>query len=978
MKNTPLQKIAQVIKHCTSLMWAVVVCLTCASTASAMDFKAQQWQLVAFPYLPVDASIANVFAEAAATNGELSAVWTFDNNLKQWQSWPAQNGLATSDLTQLVAGQGYWVKTSSDLTIDLTDNAQTVGEMVLYPGWNLIGLAAGQTMGHEQALAGVPFLELWKYDSDQNKFLAVQKSLGSQIILKEEFTEIEPGQGLWVNMAGQSTLLPEMGTLLPPDVDIQPLLNLTQYGVESPWDNVTPGDVDWDEDGYFDFPNTQHMASFGDFLNRQRLSITNDGNGVLSWQATIEPAVDWLLFEAFDAEQNPVLTNFAVGNVSNTHGELILVANRTGMAPSDNYQTQIVLRANGSNQEKRIDVRLAVADVVGDYEMTVRLDNVNGKAADLHNPKYFLSFARDGQGVKAFLDEERSLLIPQTTYLSGDYIADPESHFQVLGQLYLPADHAHNPYTNDIRREFTIIGQRSDGSDGLSPLDLKGSYAENIYGIFDDPIQLTGEFVARRLSPTPKKKDQSISTIIQGDILAGSAAIPVVSAFDVNITDRFSITDLKAALSIDHTEPEALTLTLKGPQWIDNSGNPQRTTVILHQQQNRTLNDVRFDDYDPSVNSLDNYDGQLSYGLWTLEIANISSSVGSLDAFTLDISGAKVYKLTGTLADAGINIQISGCGIVRNATTNQSGYFEFDGLIPCDYEIKVLQLGYDITATNVRIIGCMQGDPCDTPVHFIQALDASQLAQLQPQLVTSAGAMRVIATPTMAMLPATIQAVDVTDYSSLGKTLTSRSWQLFKRPDATITTNDQLIDSFDPATLSGSWGVDLLNQSADAGSYYIKLNSNVTDNGTSQAEVLSYTTGLLNISFLNTANVHVGTFTAFGAAGSASIKAMDTATYDLDRFPLVSETGSQGIEDSDGFTANDLVDDAFETNAPIEPTENPPGVYSVIGDGLDQPAGNLNKHYRMYISAGQLYQGGSMYSGNFRLDTGIQSQEESK
>ncbi len=1351
-----------------------------ATSASALEFKANQWQLVSFPRLPVDASIDTIFGEAATdTNGALSAVWTFDNNTKEWQSWPSQSGLATSNLSELTLGQGYWVKTQSDLVLDVLDATEAVGEMTLYPGWNLIGLSVDQTMGHEQALAGVPFLELWKYDSNQNKFLSVQKSRGSQIILKEEFSQIEASQGLWVYMAEQSTLLPSMGTLLPPDIDIEPLLNLSTYGSEAAWDQVTPGDIDWDEDGYFDFPNTQTQVSFGDFLNRQRLSITNEGNGVLCWQATIEPAVDWLLFEAFDEEDQPVLTNIAMGNVSSTFGELVLVANRTGMAPSDNYKTQIVLRANGSLQEKRIDVSLAVADVVGDYEMTVRLDEINDKQADLHNPKYFLSFARDGEGVKAFLDEERSLLIPQLTYLSGDYVADPQSHFQVLGQLYLPQGHEHNPYESDIRREFTIVGQRSDGKDGLSPLDLKGTYSENIYGIFDEPIQLSGEFVGIRLSPTPKKKDQSISDIISGEILAEDSSV-----FEVDITDRYSITDIKTALRIEHSQPESLIVKLTGPQWTDGNGDVQRTTLVLHDKQTRSLTDVQFDDYDAAIDSLDNFDGQLSFGKWTLEIINSSTSVGFLNAWNLDISGATVYKLTGTVADAGIRIQISGCGVVDSVITDSSGNFSFDGLIPCDYELKVLQLGYEITTTGVRIIGCMQGQVCNTQADFTQVLDVQQIADLQPQLVTSSGAMKVLVSPTSGQLPITLQAVDVTDYAQLDKTIQSRTWQLYKRVNATTAiskegflidvepsngyvsygknytaysedfskwnsgssitlgatnvidprggynavkvshtgvgtsavstilkadnqgqggfsvkegdfvtnsifvkagssneirfrfanaseaflsaevldfttgeytggnnlqsstqplangwyrasatyqvtqdyenfhcdlwfskggtynlttpedvyvfgpqcevtgtsgrvdyqsannympspyapeswqrnsaynlisnvilnnpsgyetlglaerindaaaagnlaetslnasvtsgeefylaviaksiTNDNsfrlrfndeigflgsvsinidsgvkfsggggdinqmwqvtdLSDGFKlfetkmtahrdsndlwaqiifekkdgsvqapalgskayvqaaffgksndwPAIytapkaieeitasdyiptgtnhaersvngqqevliaeqttgLSGSFSHQFTNNRHDAGAYFVKLNSDVK-NASNQDEQISYQT-LDVLAFKNPEDIHLGSYSIYGAGGKAGLKAMDMATYDLDRFPLVSESGSQGMEDSDGFKADDIEDDEYQTNAPNDVNEISPGVFSVTPTGLDEPAGNLNQQYRMYISTGQLYQGGSMYSGRIRLDLGIQSQQES-
>ncbi len=131
------------------------------------------------------------------------------------------------------------------------------------------------------------------------------------------------------------------------------------------------------------------------------------------------------------------------------------------------------------------------------------------------------------------------------------------------------------------------------------------------------------------------------------------------------------------------------------------------------------------------------------------------------------------------------------------------------------------------------------------------------------------------------------------------------------------------------------------------------------------------------MAFKNPEDIHLGSFSSYGTGGTASLKAMDMATYDLDRFPLVSESGSQGLEDSDGFKADDIEDDEYQTNAPNDVNEISPGVFSVTPTGLDAPAGNLNQQYRMYISTGQLYQGGSMYSGSVRLDVGIQSQQES-
>lgn len=1189
------------MKNIKSLLGILFIALLFSMKVSAytITLEKDKWQLISFPKLPQDRSIEGLFGDSIS-NGSLVAVWSFDNANKTWHSWPQKAFDNRSGLVQLETSKGYWVKVKQNIVLSIEGDASNISEQILYPGWNLLGISSETEMSHEQAFAGVPFLELWSYDKSKNGFLSVKKSGGSQIVLQEEFTQVTPNQGYWMYVTEQTSLIPSMGTLLPPDIDLEPLLNLTEYGKETLWDQLTPGDVDWDGDGFFDFPNTQTTVAFGDFLNRQRLSITNEGNGVLSWQARLEPPVKWLLFEAFDENEQPVLTNNVVGNVSDTNGELVMVVNRVGLAPSDNYTTELVLTANGSNAEKRIEVSMAVADVVGDYEITVRLDEIDGKKADLHNPKYFLSFARDGDGVKAFLDEERSLLIPETTYLSGSYINDPESHFQVLGQLYLPKEHEHNPYQTDIRREFTIIGQRSDGRDGLSPLDLKGTYAENIYGIFEQPIQLTGEFVATRLSPIPKKKDLTITTPVMGEIVS-SAVDDGVSIFEFNVTDRYSITDVKTNLRIQHSLPEELEVYLI---------SPQDTEIKLHEKQSRSLADVRFDDYDESAESLDLLNGQLSFGLWKLKIKNHSTTVGQLESWTIDISGAKVYTINGETLP-GIRLQLSGCGIVRTVISDEiTGRFEFDGLIPCDYDISVAQLGYEVSTTTVRIEGCFKtaSNKCDSESDYIQSLSSDQLAEIAPKLVATSGTMKVIVSPTTAMLPRkqnetiSIQAVDVTDYSALSKTLKNRKWELYKRVNSwssispqgylvdvegygesipagtnyisysedykkwNETSNITLSDSniLDPrggtnavkvthsgngewgkimttngfgeggfvlakdeyVTLSafvkkgtsseirfrfangagsvikgevmnfttgaftgendlpsttvalangwyrasvtykatadfsdfhcdfsfgyngthkvssprniylfgpqcekhsaqaslipimvgditvmiplqnmtgyiatgaehedrslsnqqdvlvadgqtssalGSWSHNFDYKSSNAGIYYLKLSSEVQASGVT--ETISYTSEAINISYQNLTDYHFGIRSVYAAAGTSGMKAMDMATFDIDRPPYLVDGNPKGLEDSDSFKV--LVDEGTETNQSNDLFQNPedPSQFSFVPTGMDEQSGNLNKHYRMHISTGQLIHSPPVYGGSFRLDIGVQSSE---
>jgi len=777
------KKLAQLLKF---ISFSLVLMCT-AMQSSAMEFTANKWQLVSFPRLPANATIDSVFGTSA---GDVMSIWTFDNNTKQWQSWPAQTGLDSSSLTELTLGQGYWVKTTANITLDLSAATQAVGEMMLYPGWNLIGLSIDQTMGHEQAMAGVPFLELWKYDANNNGFLSVQKSRGSQIILKEEFTDIEAGSGLWVYMAEQSSVLPSMGTLLPPDIDVEPLLNLTEYGVETPWSGFQVGaDVDWDGDNKFDFPNTQTIVAFGDFLNRQRMSIVNNGNGVLSWQASISNGADWLKFEVTDENGNSQYLSELSGSASDVNSTLTLFVDRVGKASGSTNNAKIIITANGEVTEKIIDVSMEVADIIGDYEVNIELQTIDNKYADLHNPKYFLSLARDGDGIKAFLDEERSLLIPSTTYLSGSYAGDPASNFQILGQITQSASDELNPFGKEIRRQITYVGRRSDGMDGLSPLDLKGDYYENIYGVFDDPIQLRGSFIANRLSPIPAKQDE-ISNAVRDNVIPAQDTLLV----DLDFSERLSITQVISKLEIDHPEPTALTISLI---------SPQKSTLVLHDKADKSLQRVSYDDADVSVDGLELLKGQLSNGTWQLKIENSGTSVGELTNWQLDISGAKVYQITGNV-EPGVRLKISGCGITRTATSGPDGSFVFDGLIPCDYEISVAQLGYEVTTTTVTVLGCTTQAQCQLIQNYMIALSTEQLAELSPRFIPSSNSMKVIASPMQATLSKSndsedviiLNGLDVTDYTAMSKTLQSRHWQLFKKVNTTteISEDGYLVD----------------------------------------------------------------------------------------------------------------------------------------------------------------------------------------
>lgn len=63
----------------------------------------------------------------------VAAVFGFRNDTKQFVSF-APAALAASDLSALVRGSGYWVKTNGDCTLAFGNSSYD-----LYDGWNLIG-----------------------------------------------------------------------------------------------------------------------------------------------------------------------------------------------------------------------------------------------------------------------------------------------------------------------------------------------------------------------------------------------------------------------------------------------------------------------------------------------------------------------------------------------------------------------------------------------------------------------------------------------------------------------------------------------------------------------------------------------------------------------------------------------------------------------------------------------------------------------
>ena len=67
--------------------------------------------------------------------------------------------------------------------------------------------------------------------------------------------------GYWLFAVQEVSLAPVLGTGLPADLDVPPLLPTESTDVAVPFSQITPGDIDVNGDGFYDRSATQRMAA---------------------------------------------------------------------------------------------------------------------------------------------------------------------------------------------------------------------------------------------------------------------------------------------------------------------------------------------------------------------------------------------------------------------------------------------------------------------------------------------------------------------------------------------------------------------------------------------------------------------------------------------------------------------------------------------------------------------------------------------
>ncbi|MEA3432555.1 MAG: hypothetical protein U9R01_07810, partial [candidate division WOR-3 bacterium] len=147
------------------------------------------WNLMSLHLQPSDNSIGTVLDPIA---GRYESVWAYNN--KAWLVYDPENP-GFSDLTEMAAGKGYWIKMKIAANFSVSGSAP--GKSIdLNSGWNLVGYNSTTSLPVADALVAsiaAKYVSVWAFiDGAWKVYDPVNPGLS-------DLTTMEPGYGYWIN-----------------------------------------------------------------------------------------------------------------------------------------------------------------------------------------------------------------------------------------------------------------------------------------------------------------------------------------------------------------------------------------------------------------------------------------------------------------------------------------------------------------------------------------------------------------------------------------------------------------------------------------------------------------------------------------------------------------------------------------------------------------------------------------------------------
>jgi subtilisin-like proprotein convertase family protein len=716
---------------CLPAVLAAALLLPSPAAARLVSIPLQPgWNMISFPFEPDDSSVASVVASLSQP-GTFQSLWAYDAGSGTWSRFPTPAAEVPA-LSRVEVGRGYWIRVNQAVTLNVTGTGQMdvpSAPMQLNAGWNLVGFPLQNTEAVDRVIKGLPVRSAFRFEPN-GMFQGLQVSEMGAIdsSAAPSFQRFEPGRGYWLLLRDSAVVAPLLGTSLPGDTDVAPLLPEpvvqgvpVRYSMETP---LTPGDVDVGLDGFFDGPTTQRAIEIGELQSFQRITVFNAGTGVLGFTAVVDNPTQtpWLrLREARPlGETGPLVTELG-GMVFTESMPIDIAVDRAGLT-AGRLTGSITIFSNGvgvdasgvPDSSRTLKVALTVPPLDGDYRLSVDIQTLDGRPAALPDPTVVLSLYEDKGSLKAAIDDSRTALFPQKVRMIGRQFEPGTDRFALSGSIEVgpgglngvrdPSDPTpFNPFLVSVRRDVSLIAARPNTGQG-TPLGLVGEYRETIrnvlgfapgFGQAGTPVVLAGRFTATRLSPTATAQDRTQASLPTNASLRDLGT----TTLTVNVPGKLRITDVDVELDIIHPRAADLRVSLT---------SPKGTTQVLLEDNPNASRRLLFDAVDTPVGDLSLFDGEMSNGTWTLNVQDVAAGeAGTLNSFRLLINGTEVRTVSGPLtAPAGTLVVLSGCGDTRSfVSTAANQTYRFDEVLDCVYTVTAFTTGRVPVSQEVVVSG---------------------------------------------------------------------------------------------------------------------------------------------------------------------------------------------------------------------------------------------------------------------------------
>jgi len=501
------------------------------------------WNLVTVQVQPDDPSPTAVFG--GTVGAAVKSVWEFDNRAadaggKKWKTFRfpntgenrIQNQLKGVTLGQVDFGDSFWIEVDRDRDLPINGEVPMVAPPVLlYPGWNLVGISAGQQFSGDLEQEKIPILNLlskrklnidqflkWQSgpdseDSDENPGYRKNEFASEK---GSDFNLFSPNQGYWFYLkekAGENypvIIQPKLETLVRGDLNLSP----ERFG----------GPEDLLISGAAEPVGSREMRKIIVFKNEDEatLSVINRGSGLLTWSANTTSSFLKLSLNPV-TPQNDQVSSDVEGYVSSGRSTLYISVDRKGLSPGL-HQGQVTLSSSGGGAEpsRSFEVVVHVPELTGDWVGDMSIQTVNGKSNQVPSPDLKLSIFSDDASagsLRGVITSAGSAFWPTDVYLFGYSNGTKDQSFVLTGSYYLPPGDRNlppfnhfdplkdgeidwngdnvldqiNPYPFPLMRSISLQGSLIESS-SLKGVVISGNYLETVEGLLQEPIKVEGQF----------------------------------------------------------------------------------------------------------------------------------------------------------------------------------------------------------------------------------------------------------------------------------------------------------------------------------------------------------------------------------------------------------------------------------------------------------------------------------------------------